>query len=99
MEPRDATRREFARQVGEFKRPDSFFGDREVLDWIAAHVPVSPRDVVLDVAGGAGHMGRHRAAGAAFAVFVALPREMLQGGVSAGRRDVVFVEGDATALP
>lgn len=99
MDHRDVTRREFARQVGEFERPDSFFGDRQVLEWIAAHVPVSPDDVVLDVAGGAGHVGRHLAAGAAFAVVVDLTREMLQAGVAAGRRDVVFVEGDATALP
>ena len=42
VDHRDVTRREFARQVAEFERPDSFFGDREVLDWIAAHVPVGP---------------------------------------------------------
>ena len=59
MDHREVTRREFTRQVGEFERPDSFFGDREVLEWIGAHVPVSAEDVVLDVAGGAGHVGRH----------------------------------------
>jgi SAM-dependent methyltransferase len=99
MEHRDVTRREFARQVAEFERPDSFFGDRDVLEWIAAHVPVAPTDVVLDVAGGAGHVGRHLAARAAFAVVVDLTREMLAAGVAAGQRNVVFVEGDATALP
>jgi SAM-dependent methyltransferase len=99
MEHRDVTRREFARQVAEFERPDSFFGDRQVLGWIAAHVPVSPDDVVLDVAGGAGHVGRHLAARAAFAVVVDLTRDMLQAGVAAGRRNMVFVDGDATALP
>jgi SAM-dependent methyltransferase len=99
VEHRDVTRREFARQVGEFERPDSFFGDRQVLEWIAAHVPVSPDDVVLDVAGGAGHVGRHLAARAAFAVVVDLTREMLRAGVTAGCRNAVFVEGDATALP
>lgn len=103
MEHRDVTRREFARQVAEFERPDSFFGDRQVLDWIAAHVPVGPSDVVLDVAGGAGHVGRHLAARAAFAIVVDLTPEMLQAGAAAvrdeARRNVVFVEGDATALP
>lgn len=99
MDHRDVTRREFARQVGEFERPDSFFGDRQVLEWIAAHVPVGSDDVVLDVAGGAGHVGRHLAARAAFAVVVDLTREMLQAGVNAGSRNTVFVEGDATALP
>ena len=99
MDHRDITRREFARQVTEFERPDSFFGDRQVLEWIATYVPVSPTDVVLDVAGGAGHVGRHLAARAAFAVVVDLTREMLQAGVKAGRHNAVFVEGDATALP
>lgn len=103
MEHRDVTRREFARQVAEFERPDSFFGDRQVLDWIAAHVPVGPSDIVLDVAGGAGHVGRHLAARAAFVVVVDLTREMLQAGAAAvrheARRNVVFVEGDATGLP
>jgi SAM-dependent methyltransferase len=99
MEHRDVTRREFARQVGEFVRPDSFFGDRQVLEWIAEHVPVGADDVVLDVAGGAGHVGRHLAARAAFAVVVDLTREMLAAGVAAGSRNAVFVEGDATALP
>jgi hypothetical protein len=81
VDHRDVTRREFARQVGEFERPDSFFGDRQVLEWIAAHVPVGSDDVVLDVAGGAGHVGRHLAVQAAFAVVVDLTREMLQAGV------------------
>ena len=103
VDHRDVTRREFARQVGEFERPDSFFGDQDVLDWIAAHVPVGPHDVLLDVAGGAGHVGRHLAARAAFGLVVDLTRPMLEAGAaalrSAGRRDVVFVEGDATALP
>jgi SAM-dependent methyltransferase len=97
VDHRDVTRREFARQVAEFERPDSFFGDRGMLEWIAAGVPVGPDDVLLDVAGGAGHVARHLGAG--FAVVVDLTREMLQAGVKAGRRDVVFVEGDATALP
>jgi SAM-dependent methyltransferase len=103
VDHRDVTRREFTRQLGEFQRPDSFFGDREVLDWIAANVPVAPEDVLLDVAGGAGHVGRHLAQRAAFGVVVDLTRPMLEAGAEAlratGRRDVVFVEGDATALP
>jgi SAM-dependent methyltransferase len=103
VDHRDVTRREFTKQVGEFERPDSFFGDREVLGWIAAHVPVGPEDVLLDVAGGAGHVGRHLAERAAFGVVVDLTRPMLEAGAAAlreaGRRDVVFVEGDATALP
>jgi SAM-dependent methyltransferase len=103
MDHRDVTRREFARQVGEFERPDSFFGERATLEWIAAHVPVGPGDLILDVAGGAGHVGRHLAERGGMAVVVDLTRPMLAAGATAvrasGRRDVVFVEGDATALP
>ncbi|HET6550211.1 MAG TPA: methyltransferase domain-containing protein [Solirubrobacter sp.] len=103
MDHRDVTRREFTRQSGEFARPDSFFADRRLLEWIAAHVPVGAGDVVLDVAGGAGHVGRRLAAQGAFAVVVDLTRQMLETGAAAvradERRDVVFVEGDATALP
>jgi SAM-dependent methyltransferase len=103
MDHRDVTRREFARQAGEFERPDSFFGERATLEWIAAHLPVSPGDLILDVAGGAGHVGRHLAQRGATAVVVDLTRPLLEAGAAAirasGRRDVVFVEGDATALP
>ncbi len=99
MDHRTVTRREFAQQVGEFERPDSFFGDREVLAWITDHVAVAETDVILDVAGGAGHVGRQLVQRGRFAVVVDLTRELLAAGVAAGRRDVVFVEGDATALP
>src|SRR4051794_41966460 len=103
MEHRDVPRREFARQVAEFERPDSFFGDRQVLDWIAAHVAVGPADVVLDVAGGAGHVGRHLAARAAFAVVVDLTREMIEaggaGGPGGGGPNHPFVPGGAAAPP
>jgi SAM-dependent methyltransferase len=97
MDHRDVTRREFTRQVGEFERPDSFFAQQDPLDWIAAHVPVGPDDVLLDVAGGAGHVARHLVT--RFAVVVDLTRRMLAAGVAAGDPRVVFVEGDATALP
>jgi SAM-dependent methyltransferase len=97
LEHREVTRREFTRQVGEFERADSFFAEQDPLDWIAAHVPVGPEDVLLDVAGGAGHVGRHLAT--RFAVVVDLTRAMLAAGVAAGHPNVVFVEGDATALP
>ena len=100
---RDLTRRAFARQVAEFERPDSFFGDREVLDWVAHHLPLGANDNVLDVAGGAGHVARHLAGRVRLAVVVDLTREVLAAGVAAaraaGQSNVVFVEGDATALP
>jgi SAM-dependent methyltransferase len=97
MDHREVTRREFTRQVGEFERPDSFFAQQDPLDWIAAHVPVGPDDVLLDVAGGAGHVARHLVT--RFAIVVDLTRRMLAAGVAAGDPRLVFVEGDATELP
>ena len=59
-------------------------GDREVLAWIAEHVAVGTDDVILDVAGGAGHLGRHLAEQGRFAVVVDLTRELLAAGAAAG---------------
>lgn len=100
---RAVTRREFARQSEGFERPGSLFGDCEILDWIAGHVPVGAGDRVLDVAGGTGQVGRRLARSGAGAVIVDLTEEMLQAGLRAveqeGRGDVTFVRGDAADLP
>jgi SAM-dependent methyltransferase len=100
---RETTRREFSKQAESFERPGSIFRDRDLLDWIGAHVPVSESDVVLDVAGGSGRLGRYLAERAAFAVIADLTPEMLATGAASadedGARNVLFVEGDATGLP
>jgi len=100
---RETTRREFAKQAPSFEAPGSIFRDRGLLDWIGEHVPVSPDDLVLDVAGGNGQLGRYLAESAALAVVVDLTREMLEIGAaaaaSAGARNVLFAEGDAARLP
>jgi SAM-dependent methyltransferase len=100
---RETTRREFAKQAGNFERPGSIFRDRDILEWIGEHVPVSGSDLVLDVAGGSGRLGRYLAETAAFAVVLDLTREMLEAGASSAREDgvhnVVFAEGDATRIP
>ena len=36
---RETTRREFAKQAGNFERPGSIFRDRDILEWIGEHVP------------------------------------------------------------
>lgn len=100
---RDVTRREFARQAPSFERAGSIFRAADILEWIGAHVPVTPADVVLDVAGGTGQLARHLARKVAVAVVVDLTSEMLETGArgarDAGDRRVVFVEGDATRMP
>ena len=97
---RDVTRREFARQAAGFERPGSLFRASDILEWISGHIPVAADDVVLDVAGGTGQLGRHLARTARFAVIVDLTPAMLETGAGAAHeRNVVFVEGDATKLP
>ncbi len=99
----ERTIREFTRQVAYFEQPGSHFADGGVLDWIAGQVKVGPQDRVLDVAGGTGQLGRHLGRGARLTVIADLTPAMLARGVEAvraeGRRDVVFVEADAAALP
>jgi SAM-dependent methyltransferase len=66
-------------------------------------VPVSEADVVLDVAGGSGRLGRYLAERASFAVIADLTPEMLATGAASAAEDearnVLFAEGDATRLP
>jgi ubiquinone/menaquinone biosynthesis C-methylase UbiE len=98
-------RREFSRQAHNFEAPRSLFRDTSILEWIGGHLPVAPGARILDVAGGTGRLARHLAAGAdgATGVVVDLTDEMLSVGLRSalddGRTDVVFVRGDATALP
>jgi SAM-dependent methyltransferase len=100
---RETTRREFTKQAEGFERPGSIFRDRDILGWIGKHVPVSSTDLVLDVAGGSGPLGRYLAERAAFAVVADLTPEMLATGAAVardeGRRNVLFTEADSTGLP
>jgi len=100
---RDLVRREFERQASNFEARGSLFRDWSILDWIAERIEVSPGSAILDVAGGTGQLGRHLARGGATAVIVDLTDAMLAAGLRSvreeGRSDVVFVRGDATALP
>jgi ubiquinone/menaquinone biosynthesis C-methylase UbiE len=100
---RALTQREFARQSANFEKPRSLFRDTSILAWIADHVPVSPGERILDVAGGTGLLGRHLAGAGASAVIVDVTEEMLATGlrsVLAEREErVTFVRGDAAELP
>jgi ubiquinone/menaquinone biosynthesis C-methylase UbiE len=100
---REVVRREFTGQASNFEAPGSLFRDSSILDWIAAHVDVSPDSKILDVAGGTGQLGRHLARAGASAVIVDLTDAMLAAGLRSvqeeGRDDVTFVRGDATDLP
>jgi ubiquinone/menaquinone biosynthesis C-methylase UbiE len=100
---RDVVRREFEKQASNFEAAGSLFRDSSILEWIASHVDVPPGSAILDVAGGTGQLGRHLVQAGGSAVIVDLTDAMLNAGLRAvqeeGRDDVVFVRGDATALP
>ena len=99
----EVVRQEFAKQAVSFEDPAYSFADRRLIEWILTHVPPRPGELVLDVAGGTGIVGRAFARTAAQAVVIDLTRAMLDAGKreadAAGLRNVLYLEGDATALP
>jgi ubiquinone/menaquinone biosynthesis C-methylase UbiE len=102
-EQHEVVRREFSRQAASFEAAGSLFRDSAILDWIATHVPIAPGARILDVAGGTGQLGRHLAREGATAVIVDLTDAMLATGLRSvldeDRGGVVFVRGNAAALP
>jgi SAM-dependent methyltransferase len=73
------------------------------LDWIVARLAPSATDQVLDVAAGAGHVGRALAPYVNYVSAIDLTPEMLAQGqrlaAAAGLRNIGFLLGNATALP
>jgi ubiquinone/menaquinone biosynthesis C-methylase UbiE len=102
-EHNERVREEFARQAPEFEAKHSFFGDREIAEWIGSHLPLAPDDSVLDVCGGAGHLSRRLAERAREFVVIDLTPEVMdagrRGAEDEGVQNVRFVEGDAAAMP
>ena len=97
LEQRARTREQFALQSRTFESPEYLFTDERILGWIERHTPVRSDDRILDVAGGTGALGRYLVRGAASCVVMDLVPEMLAAGPK--QRDVLYVEGDATAMP
>jgi ubiquinone/menaquinone biosynthesis C-methylase UbiE len=97
MDQRERIKDQFARQAATFESPAYLFTDESILSWIAGHVPARAGDRILDVAGGTGALARHLVAGARSAAVLDLVPEML---AAAPRHpDVLYVLGDATAMP
>lgn len=73
------------------------------LDWIVARLAPSAGDQVLDVAAGAGHVGRALAPHVRSVAAIDLTPEMLEQGqrlaAAEGLRNISFQLGNATALP
>lgn len=100
---KEAIREEFSRQASSFEDRRYSFGDPRVLAWILDNVPADSSQVVLDVAGGTGHVARAYAEQARCAIVLDLTEEMLETGKrevdAAGVSNVLFQLGDASAIP
>jgi SAM-dependent methyltransferase len=85
----------------EDKRFNGVFTDES--SWLFQQLACDPQDVLLDVAAGTGHTARSLAPRVRLAVAVDVTEAMLATGQSATRSDgpenVMFVRGDAAALP
>lgn len=96
----DAIRKQFRVQAATFT--DEGFAARG-LDWIVDLLAPSADEQVLDVAAGAGHLGRALAPHVAHVSALDLTPEMLEQGqrlaAGTGLRNIAFLLGDATALP
>jgi len=99
----ETVQQEFAKQAATFEDPRYSFADRRLMRWMLTHVPGEPGALVLDVAGGTGHVARAYADTAALAVVLDLTREMLAAGrreaQAAALRNLLFVLGDAARMP
>jgi ubiquinone/menaquinone biosynthesis C-methylase UbiE len=102
-EHQETVRRQFARQAQEFDDPTRAFTRDDVLAWIVSNTPTHLGDVVLEVAAGTAIVSRVLAPLVCLVMAVDLTPEMLAEGrrvaEDAGLRNVVFQQGDATALP
>lgn len=87
----------------------SQFEDRAVnhvfrdTDWLLEAIELTMTDLVLDVAGGTGQLARALSSRVHTAVVLDATRAMLDAGAESaageGASNVLFVQGDATALP
>ncbi|MFZ0088795.1 MAG: methyltransferase domain-containing protein [Solirubrobacteraceae bacterium] len=100
---RQRLRHAFATQAAAFEDPRFnrvFTADAE---WLLQRLPRNPDDLVLDVAAGTGHASRQLAPTVRAVVALDANDAMLAHGHAAalreGRRNIVFLGGDAAALP
>jgi SAM-dependent methyltransferase len=90
-------------QAPTFTDPNYAFADPEVLEWMIGNIPVGRRDLVLDLAGGTGEVGRALAPAAKSVVVLDATPKMLgvgrQRALARRRMNMVFQRGDAAATP
>jgi SAM-dependent methyltransferase len=91
--------RSFTQQAAAFEDPRFnrlFTTDSE---WLFDRLPLEAGDLVLDVAAGTGHVARRLAPRVRAVVALDATRAMLEQGRAQAPPNVLFVEGDAAALP
>ena len=91
--------RSFTKQAAGFEDPRYnrlFTTDSE---WLFERVPLDSGDLVLDVAAGTGHVARRLAPHVRTVVALDATRAMLEQGREHAPPNVLFVRGDAAALP
>jgi SAM-dependent methyltransferase len=94
-----AVEQAFTRQAAAFEDPSLnrlFTTDAE---WLFERLPLAPTDLVLEVAGGTGHVARRLAPAVRAVVALDATRAMLEQGRPHAPANVIFMEGDAAALP
>lgn len=100
---RELVEEEFSRQAPSFEDRTYSFGDPQLLSWILENVPPDRAELVLDVAGGTGHVARAYSGHVRCAVVLDLTDRMLAVGKheaeAAGVTNVLFQQGDAGAIP
>jgi ubiquinone/menaquinone biosynthesis C-methylase UbiE len=94
-----AVARAFTQQAPAFEDPEFnrlFTTDSE---WLFERLPLDAGDLVLDVAAGTGHVARRLAPNVRTVVALDATRAMLEQGRAEAPPNVLFVQGDAAALP
>jgi ubiquinone/menaquinone biosynthesis C-methylase UbiE len=103
MEHARRIERAFTTQADAFEDPSRNQVFTSDARWVFERLPVTADDVVLDVAAGTGHAARQLAATARAVVALDATEAMLARGqaqaTDEGRGNVVFMRGDAAALP
>jgi SAM-dependent methyltransferase len=95
----DRVEQAFTQQASAFEDPRFnrlFTTDSE---WLFERLALTPDDLVLDVAAGTGHVARSLAARVRAVVALDATQAMLEQGKRHGVPNVVFMRGDAAALP
>ncbi len=95
----DEIRKAFTLQAAAFEDPLLNRYLTTDSEWVFERLPLAADDLVLDVAAGTGHVARRLAPAVRAVVAIDATVAMLEQGRAQAPPNVIFVQGDATALP